>query len=307
MKTLISSFLAGSLLAAISCNSNDAKKSATEATPAVTDDTAPASASITPPSTQLGKPAPTKALPCTEWLARDLLKTYCGSDVPFINDNDDPPKRCLRRGQSKEKGIVEVTIETIGKAGWESASRHYPTPPSVETNGFAIVLRTRRFPYVLTLRMSPSYMDSKKSLCTEKQALALVDAIVTKIPEQAEPPSKQNHACDTLLRTIDIRKFCKGKPAISFKSSQIYPTIFEDGKSLYCHRKGRDLIFMVTKHANAKVASAGAAVASEDPKAETRSKGPFVIELKPLNESKLCSKDNLAELANLIASRLPAE
>ncbi len=150
-------------------------------------------------------------------------------------------------------------------------------------------------------------MDSKKKLCTDKQALALLDAIVTKIPEQAEPPSKQNYACDTLLRTIDIRKICKGKPAISFKSSQIYPTIFEDGKSLYCNRQSRDLVFMVTKHPSAKVARAGAAVASDDPKAGVRSKGIFVIELKPLHNSTLCSKANLADLADLVASRLPAE
>ena len=96
--------------------------------------------------------------------------------------------------------------------------------------------------------------------------MALTKAVLAKLPGDEEPASKDNKACDALLTAADIKSKCG-------KEGTVNASMMEDGKSLYCNRSGRGLIFIVSKHASEDLAVRGAAVASEDTAAGVPKRG----------------------------------
>ncbi len=139
--------------------------------------------------------------------------------------------------------------------------------------------------------------SSGKPLCTDEQLMALTKAVLAKLPGDEEPASKDNKACDALLTAADIKSKCG-------KEGTVNASMMEDGKSLYCNRSGRGLIFIVSKHASEDLAVRGAAVASDDTAAGVAQKGPYSIEMKTSAGTNACSKAGLDALAKLVAERL---
>jgi hypothetical protein len=283
-------------LAAISCadetsTTGEAKTGAASKPGATT--ASQSSVTATPPPAKT-EPA---AVVCDTFIADALFAEHCAekATIDRTKTASDSAMYCGRVARSDSGKPVSIDIETIGKASWQRTRDGVPAQPESSMKGSQHFAHVRKFPYRVTLRSSPI---GGSPLCNGEQLEKLASAIIATMPEVEEPADKANRACDALLTEADIQAACKA-PA------KVRASMMEDGKSNYCNRSGKGVIFMVTQHPNEKVAAAGARVASEDSQAAVASKGNFVVEIKMSKFDSVCDKAGIDKLLSRVVERLP--
>lgn len=252
------------------------------------------------------KKAPESKLECATLLTAADIASACGTSLEISDASSIDGGGCVFKIDHEQKNRYNLMVTVHRHRARGPLKSKYGSKAKVRDFGPARKEATAgQWPFKVTATTRKQHGSNHGFKCDDKALATIAELVQSRLPVDPKAP-KVNPGCAKLLTPADFNNVCG-------KELTLEPSFAEGMRGSPCNRSSgykTNFLMLVTKHASAKVAQAGAKVADVKEQkglnlyALSGSAGSYAIELKTGMKRAACDKEALPKLMDLALSRV---